>query len=377
MKKKMKQKGIIALIILSVFSLQLVAQNNMADNVSKNVKLTIGDVAPKLSYSKWIQGNPQTINDDKTYVIEFWATWCGPCIHAMPHLSELSKKYKNIVFIGCDVMEETGSKPYESALPKVISFVDKQNKLGRLTYNVIADNNKEEMHKNWLVAAGIDGIPITFVINKGKIAWIGHPDFLDNILVSLENGSFNIEQAKKEYTDKNDPVRIYKEKLKENKDKIAKAEDAKDYAKALQYAEEAMVSHADYKFMYIEDKFRILLNYYGEDKAIAYIDENIKEGGLNSQVLMAVLYKKEDMSAKVNQAAVKLAKAQKMDFPKMLDILATFQARAGYYSDAAISEQKAIDMAKTLIKEKPDMEGYFNADVMNEYNEKLQEYKKK
>ena len=36
-----------------------------------------------------------TIKDDKTYVINFWATWCGPCVAELPYFEELHKKYKD------------------------------------------------------------------------------------------------------------------------------------------------------------------------------------------------------------------------------------------------------------------------------------------
>lgn len=40
--------------------------------------------------------------EDKFIVIEFWATWCGPCLDAVPHLNELQEKFKlnnDLVFI--------------------------------------------------------------------------------------------------------------------------------------------------------------------------------------------------------------------------------------------------------------------------------------
>jgi len=36
-----------------------------------------------------------TITNDKTYVINFWATWCGPCVAELPYFEELNQKYKD------------------------------------------------------------------------------------------------------------------------------------------------------------------------------------------------------------------------------------------------------------------------------------------
>ncbi|HEX4264012.1 MAG TPA: TlpA disulfide reductase family protein [Verrucomicrobiae bacterium] len=66
----------------------------------------IGDVPPPLIFTKPIQG-PAT-NDltweklkGKVVVVEFWATWCGPCIKAIPHLNDLVEQFKDkpVVFI--------------------------------------------------------------------------------------------------------------------------------------------------------------------------------------------------------------------------------------------------------------------------------------
>src|SRR5437764_4651078 len=71
-------------------------------------KLKVGDPAPKLQMGKWIQGEPVTeFKPGKAYLVEFWATWCGPCRVSIPHLNELHNKYKDqgLVVIGQDCFE--------------------------------------------------------------------------------------------------------------------------------------------------------------------------------------------------------------------------------------------------------------------------------
>lgn len=63
------------------------------------VPLTIGSPAPQLDIEHWIQdgsGHFAKVSEfeaDKVYLVEFWATWCGPCIASMPHIAEIQEKY--------------------------------------------------------------------------------------------------------------------------------------------------------------------------------------------------------------------------------------------------------------------------------------------
>ncbi|MGN7787950.1 TlpA family protein disulfide reductase [Niabella sp. 22666] len=153
-------------------------------------RLNIGDEAPSLNV-KWVKGEPVNQFEKGTiYVLEFWATWCKPCIEAMPHLSDLATKYRdNVKIIGVDVFEKSYATPEQ-----VKQFLDTMG--NRMNYYVVEDND-DFMVDNWLIAASeqTSGIPKTFVVDqKGKLAWIGHPIHLDSVLLSVVSGSWEADK---------------------------------------------------------------------------------------------------------------------------------------------------------------------------------------
>src|ERR1051325_11733963 len=85
--------------------------------------LKVGDPAPKLQTGKWVQGDPvKEFKKGNAYIVEFWATWCGPCRVSIPHLNDIHTKYKGkgLVVIGQDCFERDESlvAPFEAILPE-------------------------------------------------------------------------------------------------------------------------------------------------------------------------------------------------------------------------------------------------------------------
>ena len=97
----MKCKGkltVVAATILTISSLPALGE------------LNVGDAAPPLSIVEWVKGDEFDLAKDmkrQFHVVEFWATWCGPCIQAMPHLSALQAEYegRGVTIIGINIRE--------------------------------------------------------------------------------------------------------------------------------------------------------------------------------------------------------------------------------------------------------------------------------
>ena len=165
----------VAVAVVALFAARSFAQEKQA------VTLTVGDAAPPLAADKWVKGKPvQKLEKGKVYVLEFWATWCGPCVAAIPHVTELQKKYadQGLTVIGMNV--------WENDVAQVEPFVKKMG--DKMDYAVATDvvargERQGKMATTWMAAAGRNGIPCSFIVDRqGKIAWIGHPMAMDEPL---------------------------------------------------------------------------------------------------------------------------------------------------------------------------------------------------
>jgi thiol-disulfide isomerase/thioredoxin len=160
-------------------------------------KLGVGDPAPALAYDEWIKGDKiDGIAKGKVHVIEFWATWCGPCIAAMPHLTELQKKHPEVVVVSCAASER--GKDEAAKIAKVKEFVSAKG--DGMGYRVVYAGDREKMSKPWMQAAGQNGIPCAFIVDKNAtVAWIGHPMQMDEPLDKILAGKWDVAAAKKEF----------------------------------------------------------------------------------------------------------------------------------------------------------------------------------
>ena len=153
--------------------------------------LHVGDAPPALTADQWLQGaEVKSFEKGKIYVVEFWATWCGPCIVMMPHMAEMQHEFKDrgVTFIGYS------KKDQNNTLEKVEAFVKRRGP--KLGYTFCFGEEKD-VYDSWMGAAGQNGIPCCFVVDREtKIAYIGHPMYLDLVLPKVVEGKYSPDDAK-------------------------------------------------------------------------------------------------------------------------------------------------------------------------------------
>ena len=181
--------------------------------------LELGQPAPPLQVAEWVRGDPVKLPVAKTgqkrpksgegekrdtpkpglgakklekgenlYVLQFWATWCGPCRESIPRLTELEKKLKAKGVRVVGIADE--------APGKVKPFVKQQGK--RMGYTVAIDK-EGAMGKAYMGGFGINTIPHVFVVgSQGRVLWHGSPGAaLEKTVKQILAGKYDLEAAQR------------------------------------------------------------------------------------------------------------------------------------------------------------------------------------
>ena len=172
--------------------------------------LTIGSPAPELDIKHWIfdgEGKYQHIKkfaEGKVYVVEFWATWCGPCVASMPHLASMQQQYagKGVQILSVsDEDLETIQEFLTRKTPASQGETDEASDKPESKAQTFADLCKVyclttdpdgSTGRDYMEAARQNGIPTSFIVGKdGKIEWIGHPMGLDEPLKAVVSNKWD------------------------------------------------------------------------------------------------------------------------------------------------------------------------------------------
>lgn len=317
----------------------------------KKKRLGVGDPAPSLEGIKWLKGEPVTgFQPGQVYVLDFWATWCGPCIAAIPHMNEIHNemKDKGVNVLGLAVWPRAGMKPTKE-------FVEARG--DKMAYR-IAEDVEGKLANSYMKPAGQNGIPCVFIVDqKGKIAWIGHPmDGMDEVLDEVVKGDF-------------DPVSYGKKKAereaasKKLEEAFEEAMASDDHAKGLEAAD-ALLKFDGKKYAQLNIFKYVAMSKLGKaDEARAFGSGMMETYAKDEQMLNFLAWTIVDPQgdfagdtlkpdADLALAAATKASALKNDTdPAILDTLARAHFVKGDIAKAVEVQTKAVDVADEDFKE--------------------------
>ena len=175
-------------------------------------KLKIGDPAPKLTPFEWIKGEAVTeFKKGTPYIVEFGATWCGPCHAAIPKLNDIAERYKGKVKVISIFVQEMNHEPLDTPNPKYVENVRQYVQKKEMNYTVAVDDPQKTIEAQWIKAMNKGGgVPQTFVIDaNGRVAahFKGfNARGVENLIKKMLDGRYNIDKLIEAEKEKVQPV---------------------------------------------------------------------------------------------------------------------------------------------------------------------------
>lgn len=242
--------------------------------------LHVGDMARDLYVAHWIKGPPVIeFEPGRIYVVEFWATWCGPCVAAMPEMSKLQAQF------AADGVSVIGLS--DEPLWVVVEFLTSRDEAdgvlhyARAQYALGADPDMSA-YRDYMSAAGESSLPKAFVIGKtGRVEWIGAPNELEGPLAALVQDKWGPSDYVAQQTAKEER----RKRIEEARRRFGELSEKADWPAALALLDELIRDDPDYPNWPVT-KFMILACEQGRyDAAYRFLKDHLESSWNNWFVL--------------------------------------------------------------------------------------------
>jgi len=302
-------------------------------------KLGIGDPHPGLMVAKWIKGDPvEPPLTGKVHVVEFWATWCGPCLAGMPHITELQSRYGDeVTFIGVTREDEaTVDEFLASAGP------DGQNWDEIIGYRLALDDDSWT-NAAYMRAAGQNGIPCAFIVGpEGVVEWIGHPARIDQPLQDILDGNWDRQAAIAEF-EKMQQMRTLSRQL------VALTRE-RDWNGALEQIDQFEADHGP-SLQLRQTRLQLLQNADRDEEASQVAEQLIDDSWDNARLLNAVAWSiatrgSDSLLELATKAAERGSELTDHQDASILDTVARCYYEQGQLDEAIEWQQRAVEHAE-------------------------------
>jgi thiol-disulfide isomerase/thioredoxin len=123
-----------------------------------------GEIAPEIKVVKWVEQEPVKLSDlrGRVVLLDFWATWCGPCLRSFPHLIEWHEKYKDRGLVVLGITKFYGEGGGQELKPEEeLSYIGRFKKAHNLPYGTaVADGDDNH------IKYGVTAIPTAVLIDR-------------------------------------------------------------------------------------------------------------------------------------------------------------------------------------------------------------------
>ncbi|TWU33789.1 TlpA disulfide reductase family protein [Novipirellula artificiosorum] len=356
--------------------------------------LTIGSVAPPLDIENWIHdgdGQFAHVTDfkpNKVYVVEFWATWCPPCISAMPHVVEMQKTYANRGVQIISVSDEPTST-IDRFLKRDVPGMKVPNENDEDDGEAEADDDEEDEEgddddeeamravtfdeltssycltsdpdgstsNDYMRAAGRNGIPCAFIVGKDShIDWIGHPMSMEEVLEQVVNDSWDRDAFGKEFIEQQKADLVSRD--------VAMAMRAGDNDKALRIADKFLATSSGGSAVnqMRMAKLQILSSDPSYSEPLqAFVSSLLDDESLNAQTANMIgwtLYRQATEKGFDDATLLRRALERNQDNlrtagptkPYILDTVAHLQHALGETEAAIATQKEAVELADSRTK---------------------------
>ncbi len=184
----------------------------------------------------WLSGEaPKAWAKDEVYVLEFWATWCGPCVKAMPHMEALwqAVKGEGIHIIGINLDDASRTSP-----ESIAEFLKKQPV--QPTYSIALERDEKLS-----ALMGVRGIPHAALLVNGEQVWTGHPAHLtvERLRALRTTGKMPPPGTKRVESGTQKPVDNPYAAMQSLEMRAGKAAEAGNWAEAVSFQRQAILVH--------------------------------------------------------------------------------------------------------------------------------------